>query len=52
MLDFLAQNAGMIGLVFFFTFFLGVLGWVFMPGKKQEFKQFGNIPLEESDNDQ
>ncbi|HCK32035.1 MAG TPA: CcoQ/FixQ family Cbb3-type cytochrome c oxidase assembly chaperone [Rhodospirillaceae bacterium] len=50
-MSFLASHAGLIGLVFFFTFFLGMLVWVFRPGSKEYFKKFGKIPLEEKDND-
>lgn len=39
-------HPGTIGVVFFFTFFLGVLIWVFRPGSKKEYEEIANIPLD------
>lgn len=36
---------GMIGLLFFFLLFMGILVWLFRPGAKEKFKEYGNIPL-------
>jgi len=47
LLDFLTDNAGMIGLITFFTFFVLLLLWVFRPGTSEQFRQFGQIPLRE-----
>lgn len=44
---FASADHGLIGLIFFFAFFIGVLIWVFMPGAKEKFKQYGDIPLED-----
>jgi cbb3-type cytochrome oxidase subunit 3 len=39
------------GLMFFFTYFVGMLGWVFRPGAKVRYQRHACIPLEENDND-
>lgn len=49
MIDFLSHHAGLIGLLFFFTFFCGVAVWTFRPGAKKIYKNFGQIPFEEND---
>lgn len=51
MLDWLAAHAGMIGLLFFFTFFVLMTGWVFRPGSKQKYQANAYIPLNETDHD-
>ncbi len=38
---------GMIGLLLFFTLFVGILTWLFWPGSKEKFKQHGEIPLKD-----
>lgn len=40
----------MIGLLFFFLFFLGVLAWVFRPGARKKYEHDAQIPFEEDDN--
>ena len=52
MIDFLAQNAGLIGLIFFVTFFIGMLFWLFRPGAKQQYLTYGYIPLKEAQDDE
>ena len=37
------------GLLFFFFFFLGVLGWVFRPGSRAKYDHNALIPLAEDD---
>ncbi len=49
MIDFLAANAGMIGLLFFVVFFTVVVSWTLRPGAKKMYKEYGSIPLEESE---
>lgn len=44
---FASADFGMVGLVLFFTLFLGVLVWLFWPGKTQKFKEHGTIPLKD-----
>lgn len=40
---------GMIGLLFFFAFFIGLMVWLFRPGAKREYDDAGQIPLKEDD---
>jgi cbb3-type cytochrome oxidase subunit 3 len=47
MIDTIADHAGVIGLLFFFSFFVGVLFWVFRPGATEQFKKDAQIPLKE-----
>jgi cbb3-type cytochrome oxidase subunit 3 len=45
MIDFLAINAGMIGLLFFFIVFSGVAIWAFLPSQKEIIEKNKYIPL-------
>jgi cytochrome c oxidase cbb3-type subunit 4 len=47
----LSAHAGMIGLLFFFVFFVGLLIWVFRPGSKKNYDAKAQIPLKD-DNDE
>ncbi len=47
MIDFISHHAGTIGLVFFFLFFIGVIASIYMPGSKEKFDNYKNIPLKE-----
>ena len=47
MIDFLSTYAGLIGLIFFFSFFTGLLIWVYRPGAKSKYNSYGEIPLKE-----
>ena len=38
---------GMIGLLFFFTFFVGVAIWAYLPHNKKKIEAYKNIPLSE-----
>jgi cbb3-type cytochrome oxidase subunit 3 len=49
MITFVADNATIIGLLFFFCFFMGLLFWVFRPGGKSIYKNFSEIPLKEGE---
>ena len=40
-------DAGMIGLAIFITLFLVMLIWLYRPGVKNRFKEFGHIPLKD-----
>lgn len=52
MMDWLAGHAGVIGLLFFFSFFVGVVFWAFRPGSKDRYSADARIPLnEDKDND-
>lgn len=51
MIEYISNNAGVIGLVFFFVFFIGVLVWTFRPNAKQHFEQQASIPLKDDVNE-
>ncbi len=51
MIDWVSEHAGMIGLLFFVTFFTGVVIWLLRPGAKEYYKAQGQIPLKEDDNE-
>lgn len=40
---------GLVGLLFFFAFFVVVTLWTLRPWAKNKYKDHGNIPLEETD---
>ncbi len=46
MMEWISDNAGMTGLLFFFSVFSGILYWAFRPSKKQEIESYKFIPLE------
>lgn len=43
------EHAPSIGLVFFFTVFLGIAVWALRPSNKVRFQTYGEIPLKEDD---
>ena len=47
MIDYIADHAGLIGLLFFFTFFVGITIWTYRPGAKHKYKQDAQIPLKD-----
>lgn len=49
---FSSATAGMIGLIVFFLFFLGVVAWVFRPGSKKDYERKAQIPLKDDTHDQ
>ncbi len=49
MIDWLADNAGATGLLFFFGTFLLIFVWAFIPKAKQQIESYKNIPLAEDD---
>ncbi len=51
MMDFIGQNAGLLGLLFFFSFFVLMALWVYRPGSKNSYQNHASIPLQESDYD-
>lgn len=51
MMSFLSAHAGIIGLIFFFAFFCGLIAWVFLPGTNKKFKRYSEIPLKENGDD-
>ena len=38
---------GIISLLVFFLFFVGIIAWVFRPGSKDRYREAGDIPLKE-----
>ncbi len=46
---FASSEYGMVGLLFFFIFFCGVLIWVFRPNSKKHYDDQASIPLKEND---
>ena len=42
---------GIFGLILFFVLFIGIVYWLYAPGSKNRFQQYGQIPLED-DNDE
>lgn len=51
MIDFISQNAGVIGLVFFVMVFAIIAFWAFRPGSKETIESYKNIPLREESHD-
>ena len=47
MFNYIADNAGLIGLLFFFMFFTLVGLWTFRPGAKEEYQSHAQIPLQD-----
>lgn len=52
MIDWFFDNAGIIGLLFFFSIFSVVLLWIFRPGSKPLHQQHAQIPLREQNGEQ
>jgi len=53
MIDFLTENSGIIGLLFFFTFFVVTAIMLWLPGRKKRYEDFGKMPfLEDENNDE
>lgn len=49
MINWLAENAGMTGLLFFFSVFCGIVYWAFRPSQKQIIEDHKYIPLKEDE---
>ena len=49
MMDFLAHNSGVIGLLIFVGIFVSVLIRLFWPGAKPVYDRFAHIPFMEND---
>lgn len=47
MIQFLADNAGIAGLLFFFAVFSAIAVWAYRPSVKNKFESYKFIPLEE-----
>jgi cbb3-type cytochrome oxidase subunit 3 len=46
---FASADYGLIGLIFFFTFFVAMTIWAYMPRHKHHIEAFKYIPLNEDD---
>ncbi|MGH1377937.1 MAG: cbb3-type cytochrome c oxidase subunit 3 [Alphaproteobacteria bacterium] len=46
---FASADFGLVGLIFFFVFFCGILLWTLRPGAKKTYKEHGNIPFQEGE---
>ena len=44
-----SADYGLVGLLFFFAFFMLVAFWTFRPGAKDKYKRNAHIPLEENE---
>jgi len=51
MMDFISDNAGMIGLLSFLSVFTVIVIWAFRPGTKEAIESHKNIPFAEEEND-
>jgi cbb3-type cytochrome oxidase subunit 3 len=51
MIDFISQNAGVIGLLFFVSVFAVIAFWAFRPASKDVIESYKNIPLKEDSHD-
>ncbi len=50
MIDLTHANAGLIGLIFFVSVFVGVVFWAFRPSQKKTIESYKYIPIvEDSD---
>ncbi len=45
--QFASVHAGLMGLIFFFIFFIGMIVWVFRPGSKGQYQNDAQIPFKE-----
>lgn len=48
-MSWLSANAGLIGLLFFFSFFVLMALWVYRPGAKPDYDRKARIPLSEDE---
>ena len=47
MIEFMFQNSGLIVSVLFFTMFVGIAIWAYLPGNKGRMLEDANIPFKE-----
>lgn len=50
-MDWLFENAGLVGLVFFVSIFTGIVIWAFQPGRKETLESYKYIPFSEEKHD-
>jgi len=46
------KDPALIGLLFFFIFFLMMVAWTYRPGARNAYRQIANIPLKDDSHDQ
>lgn len=51
MTGFFIENAGLIGLLLFFSLFVGIAVWALLPGNKTLIESYKYIPLSEESHD-
>ena len=44
-------SAGLIGLLFFFIIFVGIVVWAYMPANRERLEAHGRIPLDDTEYD-
>ena len=49
--NFASAYAGLIGLLFFFAFFVIMLIWIFRPGSKKQYQNDALIPFKDNSNE-
>lgn len=49
MIGWISEHAGLIGLIFFFSFFVVMAVWVYRPGAKKDYQDKAQIPLKDGD---
>lgn len=50
-MGFISDNAGMLGLLFFFFVFVSIVLWTFRPGAKETYQAIAKTALQEDKND-
>jgi cbb3-type cytochrome oxidase subunit 3 len=50
-MDFISDNAGMLGLLFFFSVFVSLVLWTFRPSAKETYQSIAKTALQEDEND-
>ncbi|MCF8495566.1 MAG: cbb3-type cytochrome c oxidase subunit 3 [Alphaproteobacteria bacterium] len=48
---FASHHAGVIGLLFFFIFFVAMIAWLFRPGSKEQYKEDAQIPFKDENDE-
>lgn len=49
MINYILGNAGVVGLLFFFVFFVVMVTWLFRPNSKNVYESYGEMPLRENE---
>lgn len=51
-MEWFLSHAGLVGMLFFFAFFIGVCIWLYLPGMKSRIEPLAYIPLNEDQHEQ